>query len=61
MSTPQNVLEALYTKLTAVQTAGTVHALTGGRIHHAQAPHNSDLPHLVYLVVANPVERYFGG
>lgn len=56
----QIILEALKTKLYAVQTAGTVYASVGGRIYQDQAPPNTALPYLRFAQTDGLVERYFG-
>jgi len=40
----QKMLEGLYTKLTAVQTAGTFYDDLSGRIYAIEAPQNASLP-----------------
>lgn len=58
---PQAVIEALFSRLTANQQTGSFHNLVGGRIFHAQAQHDAALPHLVYTLIDNQPTRYFGG
>lgn len=55
----QQVVEGLYAKLTASQGAGTLYEAVGGRIYDTQGPQGVALPHLVFLVVDNPVGMYF--
>ena len=64
----QALSAGLYTKLTAVQTAGTVYALTGGRIYDTLAPHETGtgnsrsapaFPYLVFSVISDPADRGF--
>ena len=46
----QIILTTLYNKLIAVQTAGTVYALVGGRIYQLEAPQATVMPLLVYSI-----------
>lgn len=57
----QVIYDGLYTKLTAVQTAGSLYAAVSGRIYDTQKPQGANLPCLVYRVVESPVTPYFGG
>ena len=56
----QDILNGLYTKLTAAQGAGTLHAKLGGRIYDTQAPQNETLPHMVFSLVAGDPNEWFG-
>lgn len=57
----QQIRDAIYAKLTAVQTAGTVYALTEGRIYESAAPQAATLPFLIYRVLEDELELHFGG
>lgn len=46
----QVILTTLYTKLTAVQTGGTVYALVFGKIYQLQGPQSTAMPLLVYSI-----------
>lgn len=61
MADQQAVCDAIYTKLTAVQTVGTVHALTGGRIYEGQAPLDEALPFLVFNIISDVPDSTFDG
>ena len=56
---PQAIKTALYTKLVADQTAGTLYAAVGGRIYEAEGPDDAALPLLTYDVTSSPVAGLF--
>jgi hypothetical protein len=57
---PQDIVNALYTKLTASQVAGTFYAAVSGRIYHGEAPPSAALPLLVYNVITDEVLHNYG-
>lgn len=54
------ITDAIYTKLTASQGAGTLYAAVGGRIYFTEAPPNTAMPHLVFSSIASPVAHAYG-
>ena len=46
----QVVLTTIYNKLVAVQTAGTVYNLVGGKIYQLEGPQGDVMPLLVYAI-----------
>ena len=57
MSSSQNVVEAVYARLTI---AGALNTDLGGRIYHQLAGQNAVLPLLVFDVLSFPLVRTFG-
>lgn len=60
------ISNALYTKLVADQTAGSLYAAVEGRIHLGEAPHVDAttppiIPCLVYNIIGDEQLRSFGG
>jgi len=58
---PQAIKSALYTKLTADQSAGTLYAAVGGRIYEEEGPDDAALPLMVYGVTSSPTSGLFDG
>jgi len=56
----QELVNAIYTKLTAVQTAGTLYDDVGGRIYYGVAPDDALLPLVLIDLVYENVESSFG-
>jgi len=54
MST-QAIVDAIYAKLTADQTSGSVYSDVGGRIYEMRAPQDAALPLLVFTVIPESV------
>ena len=46
----QVILTTIYNKLVAVQTAGTVYNLVGGKIYQLEGPQGAVMPLLVYAI-----------
>lgn len=57
----QSMLDGVWDKLTAVQTAGTFYDDVGGRIYQDEAPDEEPLPAAVILLTTDFVDRYFDG
>ena len=57
----QAIKTALYTKLTADQTSGSLYDLVGGRIYEMEGKDDADLPLLVYEVTTSPVQGLYNG
>ena len=57
----QAIKTAIYAKLTAVQTSGTLYDDLGGRIYELQGQDDADLPLLTYEVQSTPVAGLFDG
>lgn len=55
----QSIVDALYTALTTVQTAGSFYALLGGRIYDTFAPSSPTLPFAVFNIITDEVQHYF--
>lgn len=54
--------KAIYTKFASVQTAGSLYALTGGRMQHGRMRSDWDMPYIVYqLGNVRPVSTYDDG
>ena len=58
---PQAIKTAIYTKLTADQTAGTLYAAVGGRIFENEGQDDSALPLLVYEVTSSTTSNVMDG
>jgi hypothetical protein len=58
---PQAIKTAIYTKLTADQTAGTLYAAVGGRIFENEGQDDSALPLLVYEVTSSATSNVMTG
>lgn len=54
------ITDALYTKLTAVQSAGSLYAAVGGRIYMTEAPPNTPMPLLIASVLTADVQHNMG-
>ena len=64
MSSPQNVVEAVYTRLTGDSTLNTSlggTASTAGRVYHQLARQNDTLPLLIFDVLDVRILRAFAG
>lgn len=57
----QAIKTALYTKLTADQSAGSFYDDVGGRIFEMEGQDDSALPLVVYDVTSTPVEGLYNG
>jgi len=57
----QAIKTALYTKLTADTSAGSLYDLLGGRIYELEGKDDVDLPLLVYEVTSSPVQGLYNG
>jgi hypothetical protein len=57
----KDVVAAIYTKLASVTSAGSFHALVGGRYYFVEAPQNTAFPLAVYTVDAMDNEDQFSG
>ena len=57
----QDIINGLYTKLTAAQGSGTLHDKLGGAIFHLQAPQNEAFPLMVFSIVSGDPNLWFGG
>lgn len=44
----KQIVDAIYTRLGSVQTAGTFHALLNGRYYHLTGPQNVAFPNAIY-------------
>jgi hypothetical protein len=55
------IIAAIYTKLASVTSAGSFHALVGGRYYHVEAPQNSAFPVCVYTLADVVNDNRFGG
>ena len=44
----KQIADAIYTRLSAVQTGGSFHALVGGRYYHLTGPQNIEFPNAIY-------------
>lgn len=44
----KQIVDAIYTRLGSVQTAGTFHALLNGRYYHLTGPQNIGFPNAIY-------------
>lgn len=55
------IIAAIYTKLASVTTAGSFHALVGGRYYHVEAPQNTAFPVCVYRLTDIINDDRFGG
>lgn len=60
MGDTQNILDALYTKLIADQSSGTLYDLLGGRIYGMFAPQDEAMPLLVFNITDDPKGKFFG-
>lgn len=54
-------MDALYTKLTADQTAGSLYDALGGRIYNGFAIEEASTPYLCFSAVTGVPERHMGG
>lgn len=54
----QIILTSLYNKLIAVQTAGTVYALVGGRIFQLEANQGTVMPLLTFAIQSERTETF---
>ncbi len=59
MADQQELVKALQTKLTADETAGSVHAAVGGRIYNGPPSLDTALPFLSHFVVTDVPRRSF--
>ena len=59
MADQQAIVAGIQTKLTAVQTAGTVYAAVSGRIYNGPPSLDEALPFVSHFVVTDPVRRSF--
>jgi hypothetical protein len=57
---PQAIKTALYVKLTADQTAGSLYDSVGGRIYEAEGASETTLPLLVYEVTSTDTAQTMG-
>ena len=57
----QAIKTALYTKLTADQTASSLYTAVGGRIFELQGKDDEDLPLLTYEITSTPVQGLYNG
>ena len=57
----QAIKSALYTKLTADQTAGSLYEAVGGRIYELEGQDDVPLPILTYEVSSTPVQGLYNG
>ena len=57
----QAIKTALYTKLTADQTADSFYDDVGGRIYELQGKDDADLPLATYEVTSSPVQGLYNG
>ena len=58
-TTTRTFAKAIYDKLTDVETAGTVSALTGGRMYNTRAKSDTSWPYIVFFQVSGNPDRYF--
>ena len=56
-----DIFSSLYAHYASEQGAGTVHALTGGRMFRAEAPAGAQRPCLACRWLGGEVTRFFGG
>ncbi len=56
----QDILDGLYTKLTADQTSGSLYDKLGGAIFDTQAPQNEAFPLMVFSLVSGEPNEWFG-
>jgi len=59
LTTRQTIIDAIYALLIANQGAGTVYAMTGGRIYDTLAADDPTLPFVVFTVVDDQLQQYF--
>lgn len=57
----QNIVTAIYTKLTGDNGAGGVATLATGGIYETLAKQNSTMPYVVFAVIDDPPTDYFNG
>lgn len=55
----QPIINAIYTLLRSVQTAGSFYAFVGGRIYDTFAPPNPTLPFALVSIITDTVQPYF--
>lgn len=55
----QDIINALYTKLTADTSSGSLHDKLGGAIFHMRAPQNEALPLMVFSIVSGDPNEWF--
>ena len=55
----QDILDGLYTKLTADQGSGTLYEKLGGAIFDTQAPQDEALPLMVFSIVSAEPRQWF--
>lgn len=56
----QDILNGLYTKLTADTSSGSLYDKLGGAIFDTQAPQNEALPLMVFSIVSGDPNEWFG-
>lgn len=57
----QAIKTAIYTKLTADQSGGSLYEAVGGRIFELQGKDDADLPLLTYEVTSTPIQGLYNG
>lgn len=57
----QAIKSALYTKLTADQSAGSLYEAVGGRIYELEGQDDVPLPILTYEVTSTPIQALYNG
>lgn len=54
--------EAIYDQFAGVQTAGSIYALTGGRLRYGRPSHdNFPMPYVLYAFLSDAPDNVFGG
>lgn len=56
----RTITQAIHEKLAATQSAGSVHALAGGRVFHLRAPMETPLPWVRFTLAQDQAQAYFG-
>jgi len=59
MTTQQSIITALYATLSGYTAAGSVYALTGGRIYASAAPQDAALPLVIVTPITDLPELFF--
>jgi hypothetical protein len=57
----KQIIDAIYTKLASVQTAGSFHGLLDGRYYHLTGPQNVTFPNAIYGLDGMENSDQFGG
>lgn len=61
MSAIKPIIDAVYAKATAIQTAGTFYDAVGGRISHGNAREEEQLMYATFAVIAPELDRSLSG